>query len=300
MWNRFSKHFTVSILTLCLLGVSIDILILDSKETLYTAPSVQSLCPGASSQKRRVLSYCLFGNNSFNKYSKQVKEFVKEAVNLTMYREWGIRLYHEGIIPTKFITNIQAINPNVDFCDVRDLQFTYPNMTAVNGRIWRFVPMADETLDVTCVRDVDSPLILRDEEAVKEWLQSNKLFHCMRDNIYHYQEILGGMWCFRNSKNRTLGKTLMWKMYKSAARRTPFKEAKKSNDQDILRTIVWPAVVDDILQHDSFYCREYKGSSPFPTQRRKMFIGCRRPCKYHRARCPKSCRPINHTDWLSC
>ncbi len=41
-------------------------------------------------------------------------------------------------------------------------------------------------------RDADSPLLPREEEAVREWLVSDGIFHVMRDNKMHCVPLLGG------------------------------------------------------------------------------------------------------------
>ena len=56
---------------------------------------------------------------------------------------------------------------------------------------WRFL-FDDSSVDIFIVRDVDSR-INKEESAVKEWLESDKLLHIMRDHPHHYYKILGGM-----------------------------------------------------------------------------------------------------------
>jgi hypothetical protein len=52
--------------------------------------------------------------------------------------------------------------------------------------------MIDEMVDTVMSRDSDSRIIHREEEAVREWLASDKIFHIMRDHPYHCQNILAG------------------------------------------------------------------------------------------------------------
>jgi hypothetical protein len=42
-------------------------------------------------------------------------------------------------------------------------------------------------------RDSDSRIIPREEEAVRDWLASNKTYHIMRDHPAHCIPILGGI-----------------------------------------------------------------------------------------------------------
>ena len=71
----------------------------------------------------------------------------------------------------------------------------------IPGMYWRFLPIEDKNVDLFIVRDVDSRINNREEEAVNEWIQSDKILHVMRDHPHHYYKILGGMWGFKNSHN---------------------------------------------------------------------------------------------------
>jgi hypothetical protein len=50
-------------------------------------------------------------------------------------------------------------------------------------------------VDLLMSRDTDSRIISREEEAVGEWLKSEKIFHVMRDHPAHCTigPILGGI-----------------------------------------------------------------------------------------------------------
>jgi hypothetical protein len=59
---------------------------------------------------------------------------------------------------------------------------------------WRFLPLLDPLVDRFMSRDTDSELILREIDAVRQWLNaSDATFHAMRDHPWHCTtEILGG------------------------------------------------------------------------------------------------------------
>lgn len=40
-------------------------------------------------------------------------------------------------------------------------------------------------------RDSDGKIIVREEDAVREWLASNRTFHIMRDHPWHCMHIVG-------------------------------------------------------------------------------------------------------------
>lgn len=79
----------------------------------------------------------------------------------------------------------------------------------MNGRVWRFLPLGDPTVDIFVSRDLDSLATMRERDAVLEWETYNKTFHLMRDSQWHKTEILAGMWGARNDLlGPTVGKRL--------------------------------------------------------------------------------------------
>ena len=80
--------------------------------------------------------------------------------------------------------------------------------------IWRFFPILDQDVDVLLVRDLDSHISMREVSAVKEFLNSTKDFHIMRDHPFHIQPIMGGLWGIRLTMNRTKNKAVFrWSTY---------------------------------------------------------------------------------------
>lgn len=45
-------------------------------------------------------------------------------------------------------------------------------------------------------RDTDSYILSREEDAVQDWLDSDGIFHIMRDHPYHCVHILAGLYYF--------------------------------------------------------------------------------------------------------
>lgn len=79
------------------------------------------------------------------------------------------------------------------------LKMTLGDLSIVNGRVWRFLPIGDPTVNIFVSRDLDSLPTMRERAAVSEWESSNKTFHVMRDSQWHKTEILAGMWGAKNS-----------------------------------------------------------------------------------------------------
>jgi hypothetical protein len=156
-------------------------------------------------------------------------------------------------------------------------------------------------------RDLDSPLTRRERAAVDAWIASNKSFHSMRDHPAHGVRMLGGMWGFRPSLDRTTSRMILNKIHN----RDLIKGYGGSLDQIFLTREVWPQAKSNMIVHDSFHCKTNYGQKPdpFPTQRpsgneTNCFVGCVRPCcgqgKMPFGECPKECRPQNHPEWIYC
>ena len=199
--------------------------------------------------------------------------------------------------------------PNMIFCDAGNLP-VLGNKTDMAAMEWRFLPIGDPAVDIMCSRDVDSPIIQREVDAVKQWMNSNYYFDVMRDHPQHGSEvILGGLWCSHNKRNRTRSDQIFELILKHHHPRRNNKEPPKESDQRFLKNHVWPLVKNDVMQHDSFSCfskafKSWGGVTAYPFPRAKntsAFMGCKRPCKTRTLPpCPKACRPGSHQDWVNC
>ena len=85
----------------------------------------------------------------------------------------------------------------------------------------------------------------------------------------------------------------------------------KGFDQFFLTDHVYPIIVRDSITHDSYSCKTFNFSSPFPTKRiGTCFVGaamhntdlCLKPSSEQLTyyKCPMDCRPSNHLDWNQC
>ena len=59
---------------------------------------------------------------------------------------------------------------------------------------WRFLPSLDPQVSVFLSRDLDSRVTAREVAAVKEWLQSGRPLHAMRDHPSHRAAMMAGAW----------------------------------------------------------------------------------------------------------
>ena len=81
----------------------------------------------------------------------------------------------------------------------------------------------------------------------------------------------------------------------------PNSVSQREGDQDFLGQRVYKLFGKNSTIHDSYYCRLFNDSQPFPTERSiKNHIGSHVHAKPVIFQCPIECRPIGHKDWKYC
>ena len=102
--------------------------------------------------------------------------------------DWTARFYIGSDVPKKTINTLNAF-PNVEIVDMTGT----PNDW--QGMFWRFYGVnKEEDIEYIVFRDTDSRITPREWEATREWMNSGKCLHIMRDHPYHTEPIMGGMW----------------------------------------------------------------------------------------------------------
>ena len=154
-------------------------------------------------------------------------------------------------------------------------------------------------------RDLDSRFSDREKEAVADWLQSNSSFHIMRDHPDQGIPMLGSMWGWKKNKNgysRKLWRTTWKKALKDELLWASRK--KWGPDQSFLRKYVWRWAKKDTLSHDSYHCKKFSNTKPFPTRRKSdlnNFVGAVATDNYTlEVECPEKCRPKENKNWIFC
>ena len=66
---------------------------------------------------------------------------------------------------------------------------------------WRFLPLLDPQVDILLVRDLDSDITEREVEAVKEFLNSDKVFSVLSFHIFFYILTHIGISCYARSSS---------------------------------------------------------------------------------------------------
>lgn len=154
---------------------------------------------------------------------------------------------HRPTVPENIVKELSSkTNVKIIFKD-GDLKTSKPMM-------WRFEPITEPDVELMISRDTDTRILRREVFAVHEWLASDKTFHIMRDHPHHARHlILGGMYGVKK------GLDIDWKKLLN-----DFSQCgDKSYDQNFLRDIIYPKVVNDSMIHASFGRRE-PHAKPFP------------------------------------
>jgi hypothetical protein len=202
---------------------------------------------------KNVISYSLWGDHPM--YWKGALKNIEQAKEY--FPGWICRFYIDESCDKNLIESIKGDNVEVILVNSKD---------SFHGMFWRFWAAEDENVDIFLSRDCDSRFSDREVSAIKEWLDSDKDFHIMRDHPYHKVPILGGMWGCRNGLMR---KIELIKMIDSWAN-----FQRKGVDQDFLGRCVYPLVINYSIEHSDFDLKFGGEIRPFPNIRNNYeFVG---------------------------
>jgi len=111
-----------------------------------------------------------------------------ELMSTVYPKDWVARFYIGSNVPKETIKKLGSIEQT----EIVDMTGT-PNDW--QGMFWRFYGVnKSEDIEYIVFRDTDSRISMREYEAVREWINSGKSLHIMRDHPYHTEPIMGGMW----------------------------------------------------------------------------------------------------------
>lgn len=128
-----------------------------------------------------------------------------------------------------------------------------------NGRIWRALAIEIPQADIVLSRDVDSRISDREVRAVRQWMESDRLFHVMRDYSGHGDFIMAGMWGWKKELGPLGMRDEVVEWYRGDPSR-----AKPIGVQRFLGERIWPKVKHSVMQHDTFFRDQHPGAIPFP------------------------------------
>jgi len=194
---------------------------------------------------KKVISFSLWGDDP-----KYCVGAIKNAeLAIEHYPGWICRYHVGSSTPDKYLNEISSYKNTEIFLKEEKGDWA--------GSLWRFLDASDLSVDIMISRDTDSRLNSRESAAVKEWIESDKKFHIMRDHPYHGTEILGGMWGVKQHYLADM-KHLISKYTKG-----DFWQV----DQNFLKEIIYPIVAGNCMVHDEFFEK-----TTWPTKRKKGFF----------------------------
>ena len=215
----------------------------------------------------KAFSYCLYGENG--RYWKGMVNIVKAVPKY--FPDWQIWLYHDSTVPHHALEKMRTMyQPSEFVVKLINVEMNFPpEVHGWNPMTWRFLIASDPEVAVYALRDSDALPTERDARIMDEWLLSGKDFHFIRDHPAHdpftFAPILGGMWSGHRRSVPHLIQLLQEYYYPKTDRskRNDRKSFQYGDDQDFLWSYIMPLAYNNVLQHDSYYCRE-SNSIAFP------------------------------------
>jgi hypothetical protein len=130
--------------------------------------------------------------------------------------------------------------------------------------MWRFEAIINPDVEIMMSRDTDTRILSREILAVREWMDSDKLFHIMRDHPHHSSNIMGGMFGIKK------GCVVDWENLINEC----VQQGQRDYDQNFVSNIIYPLVVSNSMIHTSFNRREpHAKSFPIPFDSEFRFVG---------------------------
>jgi len=193
---------------------------------------------------KKVLSFCLWGDNpTYNIGAIRNSEIAK-----SLYPDFECWFYiHKETVPIKTIEKLEKM-------DNTKVIFKYGDLNTSKPMMWRFEAIDDNEVELMMCRDTDTRILFREKLAVDEWLNSNKVFHIMRDHPHHRFHVLGGMFGTKKIPEISSWASLMKKVVQNKNR---------DYDQEFLYCYIYNNIKDNSVIHATFHKHE-PHSKDFP------------------------------------
>ena len=204
---------------------------------------------------KKVISFSLWGSNPDYNIGA-IKNAILAKIYYPDFECWFY--IHKDTVPTEIIDNLSKLDNTVIIIKDGDITKCKPMM-------WRFEAIDDPDVEIMMSRDTDTRILLREKLAVDEWLNSNKLFHIMRDHPHHNFKILGGMF-----GTKKIPQIKSWNSIMSNI----IQISKKSYDQDFLSNYIYDNIKNNSIIHANFNTYEdYAIKFPIEYDNEYRFVG---------------------------
>ncbi len=212
---------------------------------------------------KKIISFSLWGNKPF--YTQGAIENAK--LQKEIYPGWVCRFYYDETVPSHILNELLDLG-----CELIGQPISDGNY----GMFWRFKPLDDTNIERFIVRDTDCRLNIREADAVREWEESEKLFHIMRDNVQHNMvPICGGMWGATGSFKPNYENLLSNWLDRNGHRVFMHPRGKYFYiDQSFLQETIWPMIANKHIAHESVKSSWSGDKRTFKIENdNKMFVG---------------------------
>lgn len=185
----------------------------------------------------KIISFCLYGNKDF--YCLGMIENI-DLIN-KKYKDWKIYVYYANI-PEKILTILKNKNNTYIFeCNHNGYNW--------EGMFWRFYPIENKNIDIFLSRDCDSRITDREMKFVNEWINSDKIFHIIRDHPAHKIAILGGTFGVKVKNFYAINNLKKIDHYKNIYYKKFNKNQDRQPDQTFLVEYLWPLIENNHIAH---------------------------------------------------
>lgn len=178
-----------------------------------------------------VFTFTIFGSS--DKYCKGLLRNI-ELIH-EQFPDFFIYIYIGNDVPDYLIEQLK---------NEKNVKLIFTDETGMVNKLYRFFAIDDNDVDIMFVRDADSRVLERDASTIHDFLQSDKLFHIVRDHPNHFHRIMA---CSLAIKKPLLNQPI----------RSIFNEYRKHyevntfwNDQDFLAAVFYPHVLPVAMIHD--------------------------------------------------
>ena len=180
----------------------------------------------------KFISFSLWGKNP-----KYLIGAVKNAQYIAMQMpEWKAIFYIAYDVDELIINKLKQFNAIIKIKD--------DTINVWSPSFWRFEAISEYKDDIVICRDCDSRISIRETVAIREWLDSNKKFHIIRDHPGHKFVIMAGMF---GIKTDFINFDMLMENFLNQITDFPY-----IIDQIFLRDIIFPLVEVDSFIHDEF------------------------------------------------
>ncbi|WP_169764514.1 tetratricopeptide repeat protein [Campylobacter mucosalis] len=197
---------------------------------------------------KNIISFSLFGDKSYYCETAVINAQILKDV----YPEgWICRFYVDESVPQETLKRLEENHAQIVFAD--------ENMKKIPKTLWRFFAADDADVCRVVFRDADSIISDREAWCINEWVQSNKLFHIIRDGASYTELIMAGAWGMVAGVINM--RELIGEYFASA------KLDGRFDDQFFLRHKIWAYAKQNLLSHDRIFnfldAKEIAPNMPF-------------------------------------